>query len=171
MANESEQPGVPRNAPPAKQPVRGGFRVLVIDDNATDREIITRYLGQAWPFERELILDHAVDGRQALQKIRSARFALIVLDWKLPELGGSEVLRDMRQHGVRIPVVVLSGLRREHIHEDLDSLGAAFLNKDEMNPETFRHAIATSLRLLGLTQASPVADRNPASTVSGRTEA
>jgi len=138
---------------PAGRP--NGLPVLVIDDNDTEREIIIRYLGQAWPFEREMILDSAVDGREALKKIRSNRYALIVLDWKMPHVDGSEVLRTIRHSGVRIPVVVLSGFSRAEITEDLDSLGAAFVNKDEMGSISFHQAIATSLRLLGFMPVPP----------------
>jgi len=130
---------------------RESLRVLVIDDSAVDREITTHHLGQAWPFERDLTTDLAGDGIEALDRLRSTRFALIVLDWKLPLLGGGDVLRAIRKTGVRTPVVVLSGLTRDQIPDDIEALGAAFLNKDEMNSETFRTAIATSLRLLGKT--------------------
>lgn len=131
---------------------KSGFRVLVIDDSEIDREITTRHLGKAWPFERELMLDYAADGTEALDKMRVTRYALFVLDWKLPGMGGGEVLRGIRRSGVRIPVVVVSGLQRDQIADDLESLGAAFLNKDEMNPITLHDAIAASLRQLGAGQ-------------------
>jgi two-component system chemotaxis response regulator CheY len=126
------------------------FRVLVIDDNPVDGEITARHLGKAWPFERELIVDYAATGRDALEKMRFTRYALVALDWKLPVMGGGEVLRQMRASGIRVPVVVLSGLQRHQIPENLDELGAAFLNKDDMNPLTFHAAIAESLKRLGL---------------------
>jgi CheY-like chemotaxis protein len=139
--------------------VKSGFRVLVIDDSEIDREITGRHLGRAWPFERELVLDAAADGKEALEKIRVARYALIVLDWRLPLMGGGEVLRSIRQTGVRVPIVVISGLQRAQIADDIEALGATFLNKDEMNPSTFHDAIAESLRLLG--HPAGAAARNP----------
>ena len=142
------------SAPPlssagAKTVKSGGLPVLVIDDNETDREIVIRYLGKAWPFEREMVLDSAADGREALKKISKNRYALIVLDWKLRDLDGGEVLRTIRHNGVRIPVVVISGFQRAEIQDDLDSLGAAFLNKEELGSISLHNAIASSLRLLG----------------------
>ncbi|MCG3146787.1 MAG: Regulator of RpoS [Verrucomicrobiae bacterium] len=126
------------------------FHVLVIDDNEIDREIIIHHLGKAWPFEREMATDTAANGHEALELMRTKRFALIVLDWKLPGLGGGDVLRVMRKTGIRIPVIVMSGLHRDQITEKLDALGAAFLNKDDMSADNFRTAIATSLQLLGV---------------------
>lgn len=76
-------------------------------------------------------------------------------------MGGGDVLREIRKLGVRIPVVILSGLRRDQIAENIDSLAAAFLNKDEMNPVSFHEAIAESLRLLGLTPPRTTAGTAP----------
>lgn len=133
---------------------RKGLPVLVIDDNAMDRELIIRYLDKAWPFESDMVLDQATDGHEALRKVAEQRYALIILDWKLPLVSGGEMLRHIRQNGVGVPVVVLSGLKREEIPEDLDKFCAAFLNKDHMNPDAFHKAIASSLRLLGLLDVS-----------------
>ena len=129
------------------------FHVLVIDDNDLDREITARQLSAAWPFEHELTTDFASDGSEALRKMRETSFALIVLDWKLSGMAGSEVLRHIRQLGIHIPVIVLSGLQRHQIPDDVESHGAVFLNKDEMTSAGFRAAVSEALRLAGLTPA------------------
>ena len=139
-------------APTSALPANRQFNVLVIDDSEVDCELTTRHLGHAWPFEHEMAVTYAATGPEALDTLRRQRFTLIVLDWKLPGLGGGELLQQLRHNGVRIPVVVLSGLKRAAIAEDLKTLGAAFLNKDELNPLTLHRAIAESLQLLGRTQ-------------------
>ena len=131
------------------------FRVLVVDDNPVDQELAVLHMGQTWPYERELELDFAVDGAEALAKLRTKKFALVVLDWMLPVLGDGEVLRQLRHHGQRIPVVVISGCEREDIAADLDALQAAFLNKDQMNADTFQLAIGHALTLLGMQWTAP----------------
>lgn len=141
-----DQPSAAATGPAKK------FAVLLIDDSPVDREITARHLGKAWPFERDLVIDYAASGYEALEKMHRRRYALIALDWRLPGMGGAEVLRQIRAQGVRIPVVVLSGLQREALHENLDDLAAAFLHKDELDVLTFHEAIARSLQLLGLTQ-------------------
>ena len=125
------------------------FRVLVVDDNEADRRLAAMHLGAIWPFERDLEVDYAVNGGEALQKIRQQQFALIVLDWKMPRLGGGEVLRTIRQGGTRVPVVVLSGADREFIDDDIESLGASYLNKNQLTADSFLKAIAFSFQLLG----------------------
>jgi CheY-like chemotaxis protein len=152
LVPESKTNSTATNPAPTAKTGRRSFAVLVIDDNEVDRQLTTALLAEAWPFERDMAVDTAGDGREALEKMRTTRFALIVLDWKLPLVGGSEVLRSMRRNGIFTPVVVLSGLERTQIHEDLESLGAAYLNKAEMSQTSLYDAIARSLRLLGLTQ-------------------
>jgi CheY-like chemotaxis protein len=92
-------------------------------------------------------VDCAVDGADALEKIRSTRFALVVLDWNMPRLDGGKVLRAMRQAGVHTPVVVVTGRYREEIQLDLESMAAAFVNKNELNPTSLGSAIAASIQL------------------------
>ena len=131
------------------------FSVLVIDDSEADRRLTSIYLDQAWPFQRDLAVDFATDGSEVWDKVHRTRFALLVLDWKMPVMGGGEVLRQLRQRGVRTPVVVVSGLERTEIQEDLDQLGAGYVHKEQLNADTLRAAIAQSLQLLGFVQAPP----------------
>ena len=130
------------------------FPVLVIDDYEADRRLTSIYLDQAWPFQRDLAVDFATDGSEVMEKVHQTRFALLVLDWKMPVMGGNEVLRQLRQRGIRTPVVVVSGLDRTEIQEDLDQLGAGYVNKEQLNADTLRSAIAHSLRLLGFAQVA-----------------
>ena len=122
--------------------------VLVVDDNPGDQQLVATYLGKDWTFARVLALEFAADGAEALAKLRTKHFAVVVLDWHLPVGGQGEVLRYLRQNGIRIPVVVISGGERADIAADLDSLQAAFLKKDQLNGDTFWLAIAQSLQLL-----------------------
>jgi CheY-like chemotaxis protein len=126
-------------------------RVLVADDCEKDRELTIMHLGQAWPFERNMVVECASNGMDALVKLRRSRFALAVLDWNMPHLGGRELLRAMRQNGMSVPVVVVSAQRREDIASDLQLLAASFVHKDELNPVRFCSAIAVSLQLQGVT--------------------
>ncbi len=151
-ADQSATASMPSPAPETR---KAGFRVLVIDDNEADRKLTIHQLGEVWPFEREMVAESAADGREALEKIRKSRFTLIVLDWKLPLGGDGEVLRTIRRNGIRVPVIVISGLQRQDISDNLEKLGAAFLHKNEMTPSSLRDAIASSLRLLGLAQLTP----------------
>jgi two-component system sensor histidine kinase/response regulator len=126
------------------------FPVLVIDDDEADRELTIRHLSRAWPFEHEMIAEHAASGDEALNKMSVTHYALAVLDWRLPDMDGGDMLRAMRRKRILTPVIIISGMRREHITENIEAFGAAFLNKDDIDPLTLRDAIATALRRLGI---------------------
>ena len=159
---EMIEPNISGPKPPAAvQPLN----VLVIDDNPADRELASIYLGKAWPFDSEMAIETAVDGLEALEKMRAKKFCLIMLDWRLPRGGSGHVLREMRHNGVVIPVVVMTGLGRDQLPADLEKTGAAYLNKDTLNASTLYCAIAEALRncrLLHQPPPQPVCPAGPA---------
>lgn len=123
------------------------FRVLVAGDDEPARLVTIWHLGQAWPVERDMLVECAADAAEALEKVRSHRFELVVLGWNLPHQDGAVVLRAMREDGLRVPVVVVSGQRRETIASDLEEMAAALVIKNELDSYSFRNAIVTSMRL------------------------
>jgi DNA-binding NarL/FixJ family response regulator len=64
-------------------------------------------------------------------------------------MNGGEVLRHVRKNGPKIAVVVLSGLDRNDIQENLEANAAVYLNKNQMSADALQKAIALAARLLG----------------------
>jgi CheY-like chemotaxis protein len=85
--------------------VPGPVRVLVADDCESDRELTIWHLNRAWPFERDVLVERVTNGKEALERLRRSRFALAVLDWNMPYLGGRDVLKKIREDGIYIPVL------------------------------------------------------------------
>ena len=154
---------------PAAQPTENAptqlMRVLVVNENEADRQNLVPHLGQAWPFESELFIDGAKDSKEALEKLASSRFSLIIVDWNVPEMHGGELLRTFRRAGARIPTVIVSDLRRHEILDDIEALGASFLNKAEMDVVNFRDAIASSLRMMGRLNLADTTSIRPGTSV------
>ncbi|MEI8314589.1 MAG: response regulator [Verrucomicrobiota bacterium] len=122
------------------------LNVLLVDDSPADLELAMVYLGKAWPFSSDMVVETAADGLEAMEKMRAQRFCLIILDWCLPNGGNGQVLREIRRNGVFIPVVVMSGLARDQLPDYLETAGAAYVSKDDMNASTLYCAIAEALR-------------------------
>jgi DNA-binding response OmpR family regulator len=78
-------------------------RILVVED---DLAILTG-LSMNLKFEGYEVLQ-AQDGRQGLARALDESPDLLVLDVMMPELNGFEVLKELRQRGRDLPVVVLS---------------------------------------------------------------
>ncbi|HEX2162864.1 MAG TPA: sigma-54 dependent transcriptional regulator [Thermoanaerobaculia bacterium] len=78
--------------------------VLVVDDEAAIRDslrMVLEYEGYR--------VDEAASGRQALIKAGEHTPDAIVLDVKMPEMDGLEVLRQLGERGIEVPVLVISG--------------------------------------------------------------
>lgn len=86
------------------------IRVLVVDDSAYNRAIITRMLSRHPDIE---VIDTARDGEDALKKIRSLQPDVITLDLEMPTMDGFGVLRWI-QKNMPIPVVVVSARATDH---------------------------------------------------------
>lgn len=79
------------------------FRVLVADDERFMAEMLQEI------FEEEgMLVEAALDGKQALEKFRSSSFDLVLLDLRMPEVSGMDVLREIKQTDPDIPVVVIT---------------------------------------------------------------
>lgn len=66
--------------------------VLVVDDYQTMVRIIKNLLKQLG-FEN---VDEAADGREALGKIKSKKYGLVISDWNMEPMTGYELLREVR---------------------------------------------------------------------------
>ncbi len=82
-------------------------KVLVVDDDATVREVVVDYLRNAGHEVHE-----AVDGAGALDAVRQADTDLVVLDVMMPGIDGLEVCRRLRRHS-DVPIVLLTALGEE----------------------------------------------------------
>ncbi|MBI2925614.1 MAG: response regulator [Verrucomicrobia bacterium] len=92
-------------------PVTG--KLLVVEDNETNRALLTRRLRR-----QGYQVSVAENGRQALHLLRARPFDLVLLDIMMPEMDGYEVLERIKLDEVlrHLPVIMISGL------DDLESL-------------------------------------------------
>ncbi|MGQ9474201.1 MAG: sigma-54-dependent transcriptional regulator, partial [Candidatus Caldatribacteriaceae bacterium] len=79
------------------------FRILVVDDERFMAEMLQEILE-----EEGMLVETALDGKQALQKFHSSSFDLVLLDLRMPELSGMEVLREIKKTDADVPVVVIT---------------------------------------------------------------
>ena len=78
------------------------MKILIVEDNKELLETISNELDNY--FETEVCRD----GEEALYMINQNIYDLIVLDLMLPNLGGMEILKSMRDVNIDIPVLILT---------------------------------------------------------------
>ena len=108
----------------------GGERlVLVVDDEADLREIVAdRLRGAGY---RVLT---AGDGLQALEVVRAARPACIILDLKMPRLGGLDALPEIRREAPDSYILVLTGSPNRPLGDACRARGADDFLLKPFNP-------------------------------------
>jgi DNA-binding response OmpR family regulator len=81
--------------------------ILIVEDEEQLGKLISRQLEKEG-FAPELVLD----GAKVLDVIAARKFSLIILDIKLPHKSGFEILESLRSEGNKVPILLLSGMRR-----------------------------------------------------------
>jgi len=117
--------------------------VLIADDHPLFREAISRVVEAHPGFE---LAGEAADGQTALQMIREIGPDVAVIDVRMPELDGSEVLRAVREEGLPTNVVFLSAfLDSRTVYEAVAAGANAYLSKEADSAEIVE-AIAAAAR-------------------------
>jgi two-component system sensor histidine kinase/response regulator len=100
-------------------------RVLVVDDNATSREILNDML-ESFSFDVTV----AASGKEGLTELESASkdkpFELVIMDWKMPEMDGIEASKRIKHHkGLsKIPAILLvTAYGREEVMQQAELAG------------------------------------------------
>jgi len=81
----------------------GPIRVMMVDDNKEHIDLCSEYLPKS-----EFKLEAALNGAEALAKIRSNQYDIIILDYALPDMNGIELLKKIRPLGLKVPIIFVS---------------------------------------------------------------
>jgi signal transduction histidine kinase len=120
---------------------RRKLRVLLVEDNASDGELILHALRKGgFDSESELVQTAA----EFSDRIRRNKYEIILADYQLPGWNGMETVATLRQEGLDIPVVLVSGALGELRAVECIKQGAAdYVLKDHLArlPQSVRRAI------------------------------
>jgi len=135
-ARPAAAPAPTRPAPGTSRP-----RVLVVDDEASIRDLLSKTLALA-----EYDVDAAPDGRSALERMRMYPYDLLIADLKMPGLDGLAVIREAKRYKADLPVIVITGFSTEASAIEALNLGVAgYLTKPFRVPQV----LAAAAKALG----------------------
>ena len=155
------------------------FSILLIDDDEVDRLSVKRALKQA----RVIVeLTEAENGTEALTLLKNWEdnitkaspanltscisrsdvwhLDLILLDYRLPDIDGLQLIADIRSLDLNLPLIVLTGQGDEKIAVEMMKAGAAdYLAKSAIEPNSLARSISSAIRIHQAEQAAELANR------------
>ncbi len=145
---DSQRPrgGAGRAAAPAPSHGRASSnalrpRVLVVDDEASIRDLLSKTLALA-----EYDVDAAPDGRSALERMRMYPYDLLIADLKMPGMDGLTVIKEARRYKTDLPVIIITGYSTESSAIEAVNIGVAgYLTKPFRVPQV----LAAAAKALG----------------------
>jgi PAS domain S-box-containing protein len=103
-AAEPAPTAAPKSAEPSRRGLRG-VRVLLTDDNAINRQVIKLFLAP-----QGCEISEATNGKEALDKVASGEFDIVLLDVHMPVMDGKEAIKRIRSNEKwqNLPVIALT---------------------------------------------------------------
>ena len=116
-------------------------RVLVVDDEASIRDLLSKTLALA-----EYDVDTAADGTAALDRMRAFGYDLLIADLKMPGMDGLTLIRQAKRLKQDLPVIIITGFSTESSAIEAVNLGVAgYLTKPFRVPQV----LAAAAKALG----------------------
>jgi heterodisulfide reductase subunit A len=110
---------------------REGFRILVVDD-----ELIVRDSLKEWLKEEGFAVDMAASGSEALDQLTKQAYQLMLLDIKMPDMDGVEVLQKAKESFADINVIMMTAYATVETAVEAMKIGALDYLIKPFDPET-----------------------------------
>lgn len=120
------------------------LRLLLVDDDEDDYVITRDILNQieGWAFDIDWVSTYA----EALKNILECRHDIYLLDYRLGERTGLDLLRDALNSGCKEPIILMTGQGDLEVDMEAMLIGAAdYLNKEKVDPPLLERSIRYSL--------------------------
>lgn len=125
-------------------------RILILEDDTTFAQLLEGFLTKN---------DHAVTlvthVKQSFKQLENNEFELLLIDYRLPDGTGFEVLEHLRDGGVSIPVIVMTSFNDVRTAVKSIQLGAFDYITKPVNPDELLMVIKNSLAKKDLKSTEP----------------
>lgn len=118
-----------------------GLRVLVVDDNPTAREIISRHLKQ-FGFRPSEVASGAEAIDELQQALNNEPYQLVLMDWHMPGMTGLEAAKRIKENSaIDVNIIMVSAYSREDLLLQSETLGLQGYLIKPVNESTLFDAI------------------------------
>lgn len=115
------------------------FNVLIVDDYKTMLRVIRNLLNQLG-FKN---IEEATDGQMALDKLKEAKYDLIISDWNMEPMTGIDLLRAVRGAGNKVPFIMVTAESKVENIVEAKKCGVDNYIVKPFNADTLRTKIAS----------------------------
>ena len=107
------------------QPMRSK-NILLVDDDDLILKLLQKVM-ESW----EANIEVSLNGREALSKLASRNFDLMICDVQMPEMSGQELFKHIQDNALLPPqrIIFLTGDKRSPVKDFLDETGCYYLFK------------------------------------------
>jgi signal transduction histidine kinase len=131
------------------------LKILIVDDNEVDRTAVRRFLRTS---EMAIEITEAADYQEAKKQMSNNLFDCMFIDYLLPDGDGLTLVREIRDQGVKIPLIVLTGHGDEGIAVDMMKAGASdYMSKFRLSASRLNQAMQNAIRIYEAEEAVAIA--------------
>jgi len=130
-------------------------RLLIVDDNATNRTILEYLLGDFQEENNEQFhFDFAVDGVEAVNMVKHNRYDIIFMDIMMPNMDGVEATRRIREEDKRVLIIAVSAVGDDERKRDILNSGAQDYIAKPINSDILFQRLKNYFLLLSVRDSS-----------------
>jgi CheY-like chemotaxis protein len=99
--------------------IENGKKILIVDDDVTSLDLVDLIFE-----ELGYSVSRLTNGLSVLDEISSIAPSILLIDLMMPQLSGTECIRELRKRGLKIPIVAFTALNDPIVHSETVSAGA-----------------------------------------------
>lgn len=112
-------------------PKNEDVKILIVDDDPFVLQVTKSIIAS-----NGFAADTARDGQEAVAKLQSDHFSIVITDINMPNMDGMQLLRHVKEHLPKIGVIVVTGLSEQYTYIDVINAGAIdYMTKPFENSE------------------------------------
>ena len=115
-----------------------GVRILIAEDNKVNMSIAKRFMNK-WG----IVVDEAVNGREAVERFRKGSYDLMLIDLEMPEMDGPSALQEIRRFNRTVPAMAFTAAVYDNMENDLLKKGFVDYIHKPFRPEVLHNKIAS----------------------------
>lgn len=105
-------------------------QILIVEDDATFAQIIEGFLSK-----NNYVIETAVDLKQAFKSVENQEFELLLIDYRLPDGTGLDLLKHVRNKGLTVPIIIMTSFNDVRTAVKSIQLGAFDYITKPINPD------------------------------------